>query len=162
MTFIQHIFEVERETGSVLCRIALWEYFGAQPRPQRFSLRKSTRAFSVQVIFPIRLVKMKMERVVRPEIFWNTRTTFRGIPLFPFQPVGTEVPVPCAQFCVGRRLAPRNFRHFQCLSVSVVHGQWEFFFSSLILGHPHFFLRLASSDRPKFLAFSKKKKYRRR
>ena len=113
MTFIQHdIFEVERETGSVLCRIALWEYFGAQPRPQRFSLRKSTRAFSVQVIFPIRLVKMKMERVVRPEIFWNTRTTFRGIPLFPFQPVGTEVPVPCAQFCVGRRLAPRNFPPF--------------------------------------------------
>ena len=31
-----------------------------------------------------------MERAVPSEIFRNRRTTFRGVPLFPFQPVGAE------------------------------------------------------------------------
>lgn len=34
-----------------------------------------------------------MKRVVRPEIFRNKRMTLRGITLFPFQSVGTEIPV---------------------------------------------------------------------
>ena len=73
-----------------------------------------------------------MERAVRPEIFRNKRTTFQGIPhaIFPFHLAGTEIPVPFAHFCFCRRLAPGSwnfFRHFQRLSVSVVHGQLQFF-----------------------------------
>ena len=53
-----------------------------------------------------------MKRLVRPEIFRNKRTTLRAIPLSPFQPVGTEIPVPFAQFSFGRRLAPGLFSAF--------------------------------------------------
>ena len=75
-----------------------------------------------------------MKRLVRPEIFRNKRTTLRAIPLFPFQPVGTEIPVPFVQFSFGRRLAPGFFfRLFQCLPVSVDHGLSQFFFSFLIV-----------------------------
>ena len=42
-------------------------------------------------------------RLKSREIFRNKRTTFRGNPLFPFQPVGTEIIVPFVQ----------NF-HFYC------------------------------------------------
>ena len=55
---------------------------------------------------------MQMKRVVRPEIFRNKRTTLRAIPLFPFQPAGTEIPVPFAQFSFDRRLAPGLFSAF--------------------------------------------------
>lgn len=38
------------------------------------------------------------------------QTTFRGILRFSLQPVGTEIPIPFAQFCFGRRLALK--KHF--------------------------------------------------
>ena len=52
---------------------------------------------------------MQMERAVRPEIFRNKRAIFRAIPLFPFQPAGTQISVLFAQSCFGRRLAPGIF-----------------------------------------------------
>ena len=47
---------------------------------------------------------MQTERAVRPEIFRNKRTIFRAIPLFPFQRVGTQIPVLFARSCFGRRV----------------------------------------------------------
>lgn len=52
---------------------------------------------------------MQTERAVRPEIFRNKRAIFRAIPLFPFQRVGTQIPVLFAQSCFGRQLAPGIF-----------------------------------------------------
>ena len=46
------------------------------------------------------------------KFFRNKRATFRGIPLFPFQPVGTEISDLFAQFWFGRRLAPGIFPPF--------------------------------------------------
>ena len=41
---------------------------------------------------------MQMEHALQMEIFQNKRTTFGGTPLFPLQPVGTEITVPFAQY----------------------------------------------------------------
>ena len=43
------------------------------------------------------------------------------------------------------------------LSFTTAYSPRKTFTNEVSLGHPLFFLRLASSDRPKFLAFSKKK-----
>ena len=72
---------------------------------------------------------------------WNARhfpeqpETFRGIPVFLFQAVGTEIPFPFAQFCLIRPSAGawNLSRHFQCFPESVVYGQSQFFFSFLIV-----------------------------
>ena len=52
---------------------------------------------------------MQTERAVRQEIFRNKRAIFRAIPLFPFQPVGTQIPVLFAQSYFSGRLAPGIF-----------------------------------------------------
>lgn len=54
---------------------------------------------------------------------WNARhfpeqpETFRGIPVFLFQAVGTEIPFPFAQFCLIRPAAGawNLSHHFQCI-----------------------------------------------
>ena len=53
-----------------------------------------------------------MARVVQSEIFQNKRATVRGFPLFSSQPVGTDTPVPFAQFCFDRRMGPVIFPPF--------------------------------------------------
>ena len=56
--------------------------------------------------------------------------TFWRIPLFPFQADGTEIPVPFAQFCVGRRLATgiSNFCRWELFKDS--RGFFSFHFLS--------------------------------
>lgn len=50
-----------------------------------------------------------MQRAVRPDIFRNRWATFRGILLFPSQSVGTDIPVPFAQFYFDQRMGPVIF-----------------------------------------------------
>ena len=47
-------------------------------------------ALSIKPKFPVQPVEM--ECAVQTEISRDKRTTFTGNPLFPFQPVGTEIP----------------------------------------------------------------------
>ena len=55
--------------------------------------------------FPLDRFNCKLNAQFDRKFFRNKRATFRGILLFPFQPVGTEISDPFAQFCFGRRLA---------------------------------------------------------
>lgn len=87
--------------------------------------------FSFRQNFQFDRLKCKLNAPFHKNVFRaNGLTPDGGIPIFPFQPVKTEIPVPFGQIQSRPAAGTCNFsRHFQ--SVSVVHGKPKFFTSYL-------------------------------
>ena len=85
--------------------------------------------FSFRQNFQFDRLKCKLNAPFHKNVFRANRLTpDGGIPIFPFQPVKTEIPVPFGQIQFRPAAGTFNFsRHFQ--SVSVVHGKPKFFTS---------------------------------